>query len=734
MASIIAILWSLGFTFSVILAPQPRVWFWGPTMILLGIASVLSVLSLRKTEPSYFTFSEIVLGSLLCLWIGGRAIASPVGEFGQAELLLLCLAISTYLSLKVILPSPRAVGLMLSGVSAIFTASLVLVAIQIQNPGYSPIFHLLADAPPTGFYGHYSYGASFFIALSTLFAAISLLSNYAIWLRITSGALALGGFLAVVSSSSRAGLVAACLSFAVLGFLAILLHREKKWFGLAIVVYPLLLVSGGAVSLFILSGVQEGRTGDGSLIGLMDNPIRLHLMSLAVSCITLHPFIGGGSRSFSWESFQFWDPQAMGIAPRIPEHVHNEFIQTITDYGLIGAILLLVFLLFTLTRALVEFWTKEETLPVYKVLSVGGLSGLIGLLTHSNFEGIFRIPPGAILLAFCLASASALTNKPLPPKTWKTVAGKAFCGIAGICAAAFLLFFGIKGSAASIPLWSVYHSKLPISSDEKIDRIGSAIKLWPTHELFLRRGKIHLNHGLEKPQGQGSYEFKTALSDFQEADRLHPFSPYTSLNLGFANQQLGNMDRARSHYEKAVEQQGGMEGAYRAKYHLAQFLSETGASYYAKKDYQTAVDHLMTAVDLLHGTIEEERILWFPPAAALFVPTHQYLGSSLENLGNYQQAFELYERAATTPHGNQFFYYSAVLLHNRGVVIWKNRKPQMAYRFFIEANERLDKLGSLPPGVTEEARNDLRAKLTNVIQLLSSARIKPENNLLWDQK
>ncbi len=100
-------------------------------------------------------------------------------------------------------------------------------------------------------------------------------------------------------------------------FLCILAGKQsvKKWFVPAIIAFPFLLIASGVFFLNSLSQVQETRSGDSDLTGLLDNDIRLYLVSIALSCIAIHPFFGGGSRSFSWECFQFWDTEAMGRVP-----------------------------------------------------------------------------------------------------------------------------------------------------------------------------------------------------------------------------------------------------------------------------------------------------------------------------------------------------------------------------------------------------------------------------------
>ena len=101
------------------------------------------------------------------------------------------------------------------------------------------------------------------------------------------------------------------------------------------IVSPFILILLGIFFLRFLGDIQEARYGSGDMDGLLDNTIRLYLIGIAVSCFGLHPLLGGGSRSYSWECFRFWDTNAMGAGGRKPEHVHNELLQTATDYGAI---------------------------------------------------------------------------------------------------------------------------------------------------------------------------------------------------------------------------------------------------------------------------------------------------------------------------------------------------------------------------------------------------------------
>ena len=228
----------------------------------------------------------------------------------------------------------------------ILLASVVVIGKQIADPTFSPIFPNELPKPPAGFFAHYSYGASFLIPVSLLVAAVAIHSKEHWVPKIILGSIALAGMVAVYFTNSRGGFIGIGTGFVTLCALSILSgHRQdKKWFGPAVILFPLILI---ALALFFLGGlsaIQESRFSHGGMTGMLDNTIRLYLLEIAVSCFAAHPLFGGGSRSFSWECFRYWDTQAMGGGSARPEHVHNELIQTVCEYGAVGAGLLVIFL------------------------------------------------------------------------------------------------------------------------------------------------------------------------------------------------------------------------------------------------------------------------------------------------------------------------------------------------------------------------------------------------------
>lgn len=164
------------------------------------------------------------------------------------------------------------------------------------------------------------------------------------------GLLAAAGLAGVWFTTSRGGILGAaigCILFASVLLLVIGYRRKARWFGPALITVP--VIGGIAIAAFLFMGwetAQKSRTADDtSVSAVLDNDCRLYFLGMAMSCIGQHPLSGGGSRSFNWECFGYADAKANGdIITHRPDLVHNEFAQAATDYGLLGAGLLVAML------------------------------------------------------------------------------------------------------------------------------------------------------------------------------------------------------------------------------------------------------------------------------------------------------------------------------------------------------------------------------------------------------
>lgn len=734
MAVISSVLWILGFVLSVVIAPQLRMWTWGPTMLCFGAATLFALPVLLRKDLGREAMYVLIPGIATAAWIALRSFVSPVAELAAQDLLLLSMAVSTFIVFRAVGGGELSGKFLIGGIALILGASLWVIGKQVADPSYAPVFPAGNVNAIRGFFGHYSYGAAFLIPSALLLAGLGLHGRFHWAVRVILLALAGAGLVAVVLTKSRGGVIGAGVGLGALALGSVLLGKRegKRWFVPAAIIAPLALIGACVLFLSLLEGVQEQR-GGGELTGMLDNTIRFYMLGMAMSCIAMHPWLGGGSRSFSWESFQAWDVAAYGRGAAKPEHVHNELVQTVTDYGIVGGLLLLVLLGCVVFAALARSASKSHSgdTKLMDGWRVGGLAGLAGLFAQSHFEGILRIPPGAILLGLCLAAASAGLTKPSGNHRRLSPAN----ALLAVCALAVvipLLAYGWKGTKATPALWPAYFSKIPLGTEAKIDALTEGIATWPLNPLLQRRGVLYrqfaVDEGLSPEERREILEL--ALADFQRASVLHPFDPTNLLNQAGTLAVLGKSAEAEPLFRQAIQAQGGMEAAFNANHRLADFLLAKGLAEYAGEDFTAAITTFQIAARHMEKAMELGKG-WSMGASGwdLKVKIHSALGQALEAVGDHRGALERYDFVTTVRAGGSGHYLAGRLLGKRAVAAWGERRSEDALRLFIDAEQRVIKARQLPEGVTQEKQIEYRDYLRRSILYLREARIAPSEKV-----
>jgi O-antigen ligase/tetratricopeptide (TPR) repeat protein len=740
MAALSSILWIAGFVLSVVIAPQLRIWTWGPTMICFALSTLFALPVIWREKSNRMDLVIVIMGTLLVMWLGIRASISPVAELAQADILLVAMSVATFVSFRAIGSNIGAQRILIASIALLTLANLFVMFQQISDRTYSPVFPNRDSGLPSGFYGHYSYGASYLVAVSFLLGAAALHSREKLLIRVILGIIALLGICGIYYTRSRGAIFGAVGGFFALALYTLIVGKRdgKWWFAPCVIAVPIILTGIGFVLYEGWASAELARSGnikDGQLdmLGLMDNSIRFYLISIAVSCFQLHPFLGGGARSFSWECYCFWDPEAMGIGVAKPEHVHNELLQTAVEYGILGASLLIVFLICVIVAATFRSVSgkKSASNPYSDAWKIGGLAGFAGLFVQSNFEGIFRIAPGAILLALCLAAAcfrGAGQDDHQKPRPWLRSGAISLLGIAAI----FLLSVsGWKGTQASRILWPTYFGGGDPEYETQIDALSEAIDIWPLFSLIQQRGIFYQQAAATEPSPESRRNLvELALSDYRRASKLHPFDPSSavaSANLLSSLQQDG---RAESEYERGLNLQGGMEGGFQAHFQFARHLHRKALVNYDPENpaaslatFQLAVRHFEEAysTSFIHGSQRNQK---------LRVKLHEDYGRALEEAGQFREALAEYDFAIKIPYGGRSHYNAALLLGRRAVTAWSDRRPEDAMSLFLQASHRVNaSRQDLPPGVTSEMKREYAAYLLKTINYLKGAKVTPSKKV-----
>lgn len=719
---------SLALILAVLIGPQTRAWTWGPSMMALGLSVAAALPVFWRKSRAQEDFGLVAFGTLTVAWFAWRAWISPVAELGQADLMLLAGAVGSFVAMRAIGGHAMAERIMVWSIALLLLANVAAIGRQVFDPAYTPLFRSRAAGFPSGFYAHYNEAANFLIATSLLVAAAALFGRHQMTTRIIWGLIAIAGLAAVFFTRSRGGVFGAAIGSGV--FLCVTLmigQREKaKWFGPAMIVIPLLCVGLGSYTYMGWQESQEMRQAGNSVAGMMDNNSRLYLLGVALSCIGLHPMAGGGSRSFSWESYRFFESKLQGdIISHIPEQVHNELMQTATDYGLAGAGLLIGLLGTLVVMAVIRilFADKSREYGSADAWRLGGLAALTGMFLQSCFSFVFHLMPGVILLGICLGQ---LSRPPAPRGRFVQENGTRIL-LSGVAIACLLLLIpaGVKTTRVTNALWTSYFSKIPIvSAEAKADALTEAIQLWPTGAFYQERASVHQTAAASEDETEAVPAAEQAIRDYQEAEKRHPYDPSLAINRANLLSQLGRDDEAEAAYDRAIHLQGGMEPAFRGHYSLATHLMRKGVRLFSATEPEATLEAMEVAAQQMEESVKELPYV-LPYMVEPRVSVHESLGAAREANGDYKGAMEAYKFAIGLPKGDTAHYRMGVLFGKMAAASWTNRRPAEALAYFIEAKNRIGPIRPLPQGVTPSQRIEYIAYLDETITFLKGAKIAP---------
>ncbi len=251
--------------------------------------------------------------------------------------------------------------------------------------------------------------AGYLEMLIPLGLAYTLTSRFTHVSKILLGYATLAMFTGVVVSISMGGWLSTILTVALF-FIWLMRVRDYRMQGI--------LIAGGllviAVCFVLVAELSPNRLNHLS-VALQGDDIRIRLWKPTVAMWQNHFWFGTGPGHFDILFPQYrpggnlaWEMQGR------PEYSHNDYLNTLADWGLVGALLVLVtWLLFYwsvfrswkfVQRASNDLSAKRSNKASFVI---GGALGLLAILCHSFLDFNMHIPSNAILAVTIMALVSA---------------------------------------------------------------------------------------------------------------------------------------------------------------------------------------------------------------------------------------------------------------------------------------------------------------------------------------
>ena len=557
---LIAVLLVIAFAAIQILIGGTRLLFAFPSYVVIGGAGILALLTIRADSPQPDRIC-LISAAAFCVYVGLRALSSPVDYIARADLYsgIACLVVY-FLSASVVTSAKMRLAILLCMI-ALSLAHIGIGALQFRDGNnFMPIAFLQRfdyQRRASGFYICPNHLAGLLEILGAFGLSITCWSRLPPWGKLLTGyATAMiyagetltgsrGGFLSVIASS----LVFAALS----AFILRAAGKELAWR----ISLPAILAAA-LIALVAAVCVSKSDFLTGRAQNLFDKQdMRVDLWQGALQQWKLRPWLGTGSATYLYYGRQF-RTERMQLDPVF---THNDYLQLLAEYGLVGAALFLVFLASHVRAGWKNFRRlgpkriarSSQLLSNALALNVGALVAVAALTVHSFFDFNMHIPANALLMAFVLGS---LANSGVHRQTesnrphWlrsSAIFSSAALGLTLIIQAWRLLpgeYFTERARAAlrdyDAPTTIIYARK---GLEYEVSN--------PDLYVYLGRARMQLAEAMRDSVARDSF-YNLAIPTFEQALALAPMDERIVLELALAYDGLRRCDDAEQLYQRAL--------------------------------------------------------------------------------------------------------------------------------------------------------------------------------------
>jgi len=391
---------------------------WVPYAVL-GLAAVLSIGLLFEnvsfTLPRWGTLA--VFGLALYLLI--RASDSPVAYFAREDA---ALVIAAFLAYCLFLSLLTATEWRQRLVEVLALLVVIHLAFAFAQAFYRPSLWLIPGyertitGHPGGLFNQPDHFAAFLASLFPLWIAAAAFGRRGRRIRIAFAILAILSLVGVLLSGSASGIVGILAGSTALAALCGLIAWKRfpkstrrklvASFAVAGVIGAILLLANSAPASKAIDRELLTRDGGAHVVALWSTGAKQFLEA---------PLTGTGSRTSRIHG-RLHRSEPFDAAHGEPEFIHNEYLQMLADYGLVGLALALlaivphVFSGYRFVRAYSGFGTRQGAcFPKSDHLSLvlGALGGLASMAVVATVDLVFHLPVFVLTAAIFLAVLAA---------------------------------------------------------------------------------------------------------------------------------------------------------------------------------------------------------------------------------------------------------------------------------------------------------------------------------------
>ena len=315
-----------------------------PCYGILAISALISCINGFPRRLSSRLWLPLVTTILLGSYIAIRALMSPVEYIARADLHSLLAAAILYLAFALRVTSVRLRTAYIVALFVLAILNVIVGAIQFfEGKNY-----MLFTALPRGDYGSRASGLfgcpnhlAGFLEVVMMFAlSLTFWGRNKLGKRLMYGYMALICGAGIVMTGSRGGYASVLFGILTFGVLSLwasgtIVRKEVWYLVLAGSIVAALTIAFAVRSVFDESRFLQYRVTSTN----MDVPYRIATSRAAIQQFKLNPIFGTGSGTYLYYGRQFRLP----LFQTDPEFAHDDYAQLLGEYGIVGAVGVLLF-------------------------------------------------------------------------------------------------------------------------------------------------------------------------------------------------------------------------------------------------------------------------------------------------------------------------------------------------------------------------------------------------------
>lgn len=534
-----------------------RLLFAFPAYAIVALVGMLTLLGFRSIQPGPNR------AALLCTWlfafyILGRAFLSPSPYLARFDIYSLLAGLIVYLVTAIVLTDGRkrmiAIAILLAGA----VVQVVVGAIQFRNgDNWLPIGLLQRfdyGRRASGFYFSPNHLAGMLEVVGVFGLSLTFFSRWPVWGKLLTGYAAAICYIGVILTGSRGGYLSVLFSLFVFALLSLRIIRASgSALHLRLTIVAVILLALATIGAFLIIQNSDYLADRASKVA--DKDIRLDYWRAALQQFQLSPILGTGSRTYLYYGRLF----RSGSVQMDPFYVHNDYLQLLAEYGVIGGVLFLVFFLFHLRWGLISarrlgprrIASSQRILSNNMALNVGALAAVGAYIVHSFFDFNLHIPANLLVLAFAFG---ILANNGVPEELTARSRLTILSSLLALCVTS--IFLGVQVVRLWPGEWYTEQARMALREQRLPASISAAVKALqfekrsPEPFYYLARAR-YLSGDREPPGPTRSSFYAAAVADYEAARQIDPSDETYAIELAFTFDALERFSEGEWLFDEA---------------------------------------------------------------------------------------------------------------------------------------------------------------------------------------